>query len=213
MRSTPCAQRPLKGPATSCWMASPAAARPRSICRCCAQILAQGGVDTGAVPGDRSHPAAGGAISRALRRRPSRAAFGPRPTAARARVAAGRERRGAHRDRHALGRIHAAAAPRADHRGRGARLLLQAAGRWLSLFGPRPGPDARPAGQGASGARLGHTVAGIAAQCAAGRLTLLQLPERAGSAVPPRLAILDLQGTGRAQGPGRPTAGGDANAS
>ena len=69
--------------------------------------------------------------------------------------------RGRHRARHAAGGVRVAAAPRADRGRRGARRVVQAAGR-CALLGARPGGVPRPARARAGGAGLGHAVAGDA---------------------------------------------------
>ena len=109
-------------------------------------------------PRDRPDPAARGAVHRALPGAARGAALLAHRPGAAARLARGAQRRGARRDRHALGGVRAARTTRPHRRRRGARRVIQAAGR-LSLFGARPCIDPRAAAVDPGGARLGDAVA------------------------------------------------------
>ncbi len=124
--------------------------------------------------GARQAGAAAGAGDRpcaADRAAPARAARGDRRGAAlepvrrrpRARLAARPRRQRAGDPGHPFGDVHAAAASRPDHRRRGTRQRLQAAG-GLPLPRPRSGPGARPRARRAGAAGLGHALAGIAGE-------------------------------------------------
>ena len=131
------------------------------------------------------------------RRAGAGAAFGLERQRARARLGCVRARRGAGGGGHALGRVHAAARGRPDHRRRGTRRQLQAAGRHaLPRARFRAGPRQGAGRAGRSGQR--HAVAGIAAQRP--RRTL-----RASAAQPARGRCEAAFGAraGRAQAPAR----------
>ena len=120
------------------------------------------GRQAGADPGARDQPdaAARATLRRALSRPPPRLAAqradaGPAAAA----LALGAPGRGRPRARHAAGGVRVAAAAGPDRGRRGARPVVQAAGR-RALLGARPGRLPRPPGAGAGAARLGHAVAG-----------------------------------------------------
>ena len=97
--------------------------------------------------------------------------------------------RGAHRARHALGRICAGAATRRHRRRRGARRFVQTARRRLSLLGTGSRSAARAARRRAHRAGLRDACARNAAQLNAGRYTQLSLPRRTAQAQPPRMTL------------------------
>ena len=94
---------------------------------------------------------------------------------------------------HPLGRVHAAAAGRPDHRGRGARRRLQAAG-GVSLPRARPGAGTRPRAGRAGRAGQRHAVAGVAGQrrrpAAIARCTCARDRRRP---QPPQVQIVDVR--------------------
>ena len=105
----------------------------------------------------------------------------------------------AHRARHALGGVRAGAGPRAHHRRRGARRLLQAARRGAPLLGARSGGGARPARAACRwcsarrpprSRRCRTSPPGATGGCA--------LERRAAQAQPPRLGLVDLRSCARA---------------
>ncbi|MCK7501799.1 MAG: hypothetical protein MZW92_76240 [Comamonadaceae bacterium] len=138
------------GARPACCTASPAAARPRSTCA----PIERGAAARRArrwcwCPRSTSRRSCEARVARALPgpRRWSALHSGLTPAQRAARLARWRTlgaRR--HRARHAAGGVRAAAAAGADRRRRGARPLVQAAGR-RALFGARPGGLARAPGR------------------------------------------------------------------
>src|SRR5512139_483640 len=124
----------------------------------------------GADPRNRADAAARAAFPQPLPRAPHRHPA-QRPGRDRTRRELARRPRSRRAARHPPVGIRAAAAARADRGRRGARRLVQAAGR-PALFRARRRDRARQAGQAAGGARLGHALAG-------------KLRPRAGRALPP----------------------------
>ena len=76
---------------------------------------------------------------------------------------------------------------------RGARRLVQAAGRRVPLFRARPRAGARAGARHPGDARLGDAGARVAAERGAGRFKRLSLPRRAAHALPPTLRLVDLR--------------------
>ena len=142
-RRSMAALAPRRRRSRCCCTASPAAARPRSTCTPPTPRWQQRPAGAGAGARDQPHAAARGALRRALPGpRAGQPAQRPDAGAAAAPLAAGAPGPGRPGAGHAAGGVRVDAAAGADRRRRGARPLVQAAGR-RALLGARPGRLAR----------------------------------------------------------------------
>ena len=151
-----------------CCTALPAAARPRCISGPSIAVIRRGQQALVLVPEIGLTPQL---VARFARRFPAPIAVLHSGLSDTERLCAWRaaDRQGADRHRHALGGVHAAEKSRAHRGRRGARPLVQAAGR-LSLFRARRGGDARRARENPDRARQRHTLAREPLQRAPGKL-------------------------------------------
>ena len=162
----------------------------RGVCAPDARCAAARRAGAAAGAGDQSDAATGKLFPQPLpRREPDQPAQRPVRGRASAQLAAGATGRGADRARHAAVGVRRVAETRADHRRRGARQLVQAAG-WLALFGARRGDLPRQPARRAHRAGFGHAVAGELSQRAERALPAAQADRaRAGRGAPARSAL------------------------